>query len=139
MSLVVLDIECTRKNIVKELGVYKDGHTVGLYFLPPKKIKTTSQSFWFTPHLHGINWSSGYKKYTELEKILKNLEATETESFAKGSEKCKILSEFLETKKTNLNEYACSKVQFLIFKVDEYDCRCSNYPGLDVFLTNFKL
>ena len=68
MSLVVLDIECIENNTVKELGVYKIGHTVGYSFLPPKKFKPTSQSFWCTQHLHGINWSSGYEKYTELEK-----------------------------------------------------------------------
>ena len=93
MSLVVLDIECIGNNIVKELGVYKEGQTVGYFFLPPKKFKPTSQSSWCTKHLHGINWSSGYEKDTELEKILKNLEATETEFFAKGYEKFKILSE----------------------------------------------
>ena len=59
---------------------------------------------------------------------LKNLEATDTEFFAKGYEKCKILSEFLETKIINLNDYACPKVQFLIFKDEKYDWRCSNYP-----------
>ena len=158
MSLVVLDIECIESNIAKELGVYKDGQTEGYSFLPPKKFKPTSQLFWCTRHLHGINWSSGYEKYTELEKILKNLEATDTEFFAKGYEKCKILSEFLETKIINLDDYACPKVQFLIFKDEEYDWRCSNYPfrhaktlhcaerkafhtehGLDVFLTNCKL
>ena len=158
MSLVVLDIECIESNIVKELGVYKDGQTERYSFLPPKKFKPTSQSFWCTQHLHGINWSSGYEKYTELEKILKNLEATDTEFFAKGYEKCKILSEFLKTKIINLDDYACLKVQFLIFKDEEYDWKCSNYPfvmqklftvqkekhlhtehGLDVFLTNCKL
>ena len=36
MSLVVLDIECIENNIMKELGVYKDGQTVGYSFLPPK-------------------------------------------------------------------------------------------------------
>ena len=91
MRLVVLDIECIKSNIVKELGVYKDGQIEGYSFLPPKKFKPTSQSFWCTQHLHGINWSSGYEKYTELEKILKNLEATETEFFAKAYEKFKIL------------------------------------------------
>ena len=77
MSLVVLDIECIENNIVKELGVYKDGQTVGFSFLPPKKFKPTSQSFWCTQHLQGI------KESTELEKILKNLEATETEFLQK--------------------------------------------------------
>ena len=36
-SLVVLDIDCTKNNIMKELGVSKDGQTVGYSFLPPKK------------------------------------------------------------------------------------------------------
>ena len=78
MRLVVLDSECIEKKIVKELGVYKEEQTVGYSFLPPKKFKLTSQSSWCTRHLHGINWSSGYEKCIELEKILKNLEATET-------------------------------------------------------------
>ena len=126
MSLIVLDIECVEKKTVKELEFYKDEHTVGYSFLPPKKFKPTSHSFWCAQHLHGINWSSGYKKNAELEKILKNLEATETEFFAKGYENSKILPEFLETKIINLDDYACPKVQFLIFKDKKYDWRCSN-------------
>ena len=35
---------------------------------------------------------------------------------------------FWETKINNLDDYACPKVQFLIFKDEEYDWRCSNYP-----------
>ena len=76
MSLVVLDIECIENNIVKELGVYKDGKTEGYSFLPPKKFKPNLFGV-HSKHLHGINWSSGYEKYTELEKTLKNLEATD--------------------------------------------------------------
>ena len=45
MSLVVLDIECIVSNIVKELGVYKDGQTEGYSFLPPKNFK----------HLFGVH------------------------------------------------------------------------------------
>ena len=37
MNLVVLDIQCIEKK-VKELGVYKNGLTVGYSFLPPKKL-----------------------------------------------------------------------------------------------------
>ena len=55
ISPVVLNIECTKNNIVKELGVYKDGKTVRYSFLPPKKFKPPSQSSWYTKHLHGIN------------------------------------------------------------------------------------
>ena len=83
MSLVVLDIECIEYKIVKELGVYKNGQTVGYSFLPPKKFKATSQSAWCTKHLHGNNWSCASEKYTELQKILKKLKAPETEFFCK--------------------------------------------------------
>ena len=115
MSLVVLDIERIENKIVKELGVYQNGQTVGYSFFPPKIFKATSQSAWCTKHIHGINWNSGHG-------------VPETEFFAKGYEKCKILSEILETKVTNLDDYACPKVQNLIFKDEEYDWRCSNYP-----------
>ena len=71
-SLVVLDNECIENNIVKELRVYKDGKTVGYSFLVPKKFKPTSQSCWFTKNLQGINWSSGFENYTELEKSRRN-------------------------------------------------------------------
>ena len=45
MSVVVLDIECIENNVVKELGVFKDGQTVGYFFLPLKKIKTNIPIF----------------------------------------------------------------------------------------------
>ena len=68
MRLEVLDTECNENNIVKELGAYKDGQIVGYSFLPPEKSKPKSQSSWCTNHLHGISWSSGYKKKLNLKK-----------------------------------------------------------------------
>ena len=72
--------------------------------------------------------NSGHENQTELEKTLKKLKAPDTEFFAKVYEKCKNLSEILETKVTHLDGYACPKVQNLIFKDEEYDWRCRNYP-----------
>ena len=99
---------------------------MGYSFLPTKKFKATSQSAWCTKHLYGFNWNSGHEKNTDLEKILKKLKAPETEFFGKGYKKCKILSEILETKVTNLDDYACPEIQNLVFKYEEYDWRCSN-------------
>ena len=63
MSLDVLDIECIEINIVKELGVYKDGLSVGYCFLPIKNLK---------PHnLLGV--PSINKKPVEAEVTKKNL------------------------------------------------------------------
>ena len=43
------------------------------------------------------DWNSGHENYNELEKKLKKLRAPETEFFAKGYEKCKSLSDYMET------------------------------------------
>ena len=80
MSIIFVDSECIENKIVKELGVYKNGQPVGCSFIPPKKLKVTSQSASCTKRFPGINWSSGHKKYTELVKIVKKLKAPETNS-----------------------------------------------------------
>ena len=54
MSLIVLDIELTEKNIIKELGLFNDGSTQGFSFCPPKTFKPNKQTTWNTSHLHGI-------------------------------------------------------------------------------------
>ena len=36
MSLIVLDIELTEKNIIKGLGLFIDGSVEGFSFCPPK-------------------------------------------------------------------------------------------------------
>ena len=59
MSCIVLDIELTDKNIIKELGLYIDGSVQGISFSPPKSFKTNKQTTRNTSHLHGIPWSSG--------------------------------------------------------------------------------
>ena len=63
MSLIVLDIELTDKNIVKELGLYSDGSPQGFSFCPPKTFKPNKHTTWNTSHLHGIAWSSGKLEY----------------------------------------------------------------------------
>ena len=40
MCLVVLDIECIEDKIVKELGVYKNGQTVGFSFSSSQKAQS---------------------------------------------------------------------------------------------------
>ena len=58
MSVIVLDIELTEENIIKELGLYIDGSLQGFPFCPPKTHKPKKQTTWNTSHLHGIAWSS---------------------------------------------------------------------------------
>ena len=66
MSCIVLDIELTDKNVIKELGVFIDGSVEGFSFCPPKAFKPNKQTTWITSHLHGIKWSSGKLDYDKL-------------------------------------------------------------------------
>ena len=59
MSLIVLVIELTQKNIVKELELFIDGSLQGLSFCSPKTCKPKKQTTWNTSHLHGLLRSSG--------------------------------------------------------------------------------
>ena len=66
MSCIVLDIELTQKNIIKDLGLYFDGSLQGFSFCPPKSLKPNKQTTWNTSHLRGIAWSSGKQDYEKL-------------------------------------------------------------------------
>ena len=109
MSLVVFDIECLEGKIVKELGVFKDGIVLGYSFLPPKDYKPTFQAKWNTKNLHGINWNNGKLEYTELSSIIHQHCSPTTEYFAKGLEKCNLLSNYLCKDVENLDDLGCPK------------------------------
>ena len=66
MFLIVLDIELTEKNIIKELGLFTNGSLQGFSFCPRKSFKPNKQTTWNTSHLHGIAWSSGKLDYEKL-------------------------------------------------------------------------
>ena len=66
MSLNILDIELTEKNIIKELGLCIDGSLQGFSFCLPKTCKPNKQTTWNTSHLHGTAWSSGKLDYDKL-------------------------------------------------------------------------
>ena len=66
MSCIVLDIELTEKNTIKELGLFIGGSVQGFSFRPPKCFKPNKQTTWNTKHLHGIAWSSRKLEYEKL-------------------------------------------------------------------------
>ena len=95
MSLIVPDIELIEKNINKELGLYIDGSLQGFSFCPPKTFKPNKQTTWNTSHLHGIAWSSGKLDYEKLFAVFYDIKVINAEVFAKGLEKCKLLTSLL--------------------------------------------
>ena len=125
MSCIVLDIELTDKNTIKELGVFIDGSVQGFSFCPPKTFKPNKQSSWNTKHLHGIAWSSGKLDYEKLFTVFYDIKVMNAEVFAKGLKKCRLLTSLLGQNVENLDDYGCPKIQDLV-KTDSLWI-CSNY------------
>ena len=95
MILIVLDKELTDENIIKELGLTADGSPQRFSFCPPKTFKPNKQKTWTTSHLHGIAWSSGKLDFEKLFTFFYDIKAMNAEVFAKGLEKCRLLTRLL--------------------------------------------
>ena len=105
MSLIVLDIELTDKNINKELGLHIDVSVQGFSFCPPKTSKPNKQTTWNTRHLHGLAWSSRKLDYEKLFAVFYDIKVLNAEVFAKGLEKCRLLTSLLGQNVENLDDY----------------------------------
>ena len=109
MSLIVLDKELTDKNIIKELGLYIDASLQGFSFCPPKTFKPNKQTTWNTSNLHGIAWSSGKLDHEKLIAVFYDIKVMNAELFAKGLEKCRLLTNLLGRNVEILDDYGCPK------------------------------
>ena len=126
MSCIVLDIEQTEKNIIRELGRFFEGSVQGFSFCPPKTFKPNKQSTWNTRHLHGIAWSSGKLDYDKFFAVFYDIKVMNAEVFTKGFEKCRLLTSLLGQNEENLDDYGRPKIQDII-KTDSLWI-CSSYP-----------
>ena len=127
MFCIVLDIELTEKNVIKELGLFIVGSVQGFSFCPPKTFKPNKQTTWNTRHLHGIAWSSGKLDYGKLFAVFYDIKVMNAEVFAKGLEKCRLLTNLLGQNVEKLEDCGCPKIQNLV-KTDSL-WNCSSYPS----------
>ena len=125
MSCIVLDLELIGKNIIKELRLFIDGSVQRFSFCPPKTFKPNKQTTWNTSHLNGIEWSSGKLDYDKLFAIYYHIRLMNAEVFAKGLDKCRLLSRLLGQNVENLDHYFCPKNQDFV-KTDSLWI-CSSY------------
>ena len=114
MSLLALDIELTEKDIIKELGLFTDGSLQRISFCPPKTFQPNKQTTWITRHLQGIAWSSGKLEYEKLFTVFYDVKIMNAEVFAKGVEKCRLMTRLLRQNVENLDDYGCPKIQDLV-------------------------
>ena len=124
MSLIVLDLALTEKNTKKDLGLFIDGSLQGFSFCPPKTFKLSKQTTWNTSDLHEIGWSSGKLDYHKLFAVFYDIKVMNAELFAKGFEKCILLTRLLGENVENLDDYGCPKIQNLVNSL----WICSSYP-----------
>ena len=76
--------------------------------------------------MHGLNWNHGKLDISELAFIIHQHCSPTTEYFAKGLEKCKILSPYLCKDVKNLDDLCCPKASKLL-ENDDAEWNCSNY------------
>ena len=126
MSLIVLDIELIDKNIIEELRLYKDVSLKGFSVCPPKTFKPNKQTTWNKIHLHGNAWSKGKLDYEKLFAVCYEVKVMNAEVFAKGLEKCRLLTRLLGQNVANLDENGCPRIQDLV-KTDS-SWICSSCP-----------
>ena len=129
MSLIVLVIQPTEKNVIKELGPFIECSVQGFLFCPPKTFKPNKQTQWNTNLLHGIAWSSGELEYEKLFAVLYNINVMNAEVFPRGFEKCRLLTRLLAQIVENLDDYCCPKIQDLVGEGKANSSWiCSSYP-----------
>ena len=128
MSLIVLDIELTAKNIIKELGLCIDGSLQGFSFCPSKTFKPNEQTKWNTSHLQENAWSIGKLDYEKLFAVSYDIKVMNAEVFAEGFEKFRLLTRLFGQNVEKLGDCGGPKHQYLV-KTDS-SWFCSSYPFL---------
>ena len=114
MSLIILDIELTEKNIIKEPGLFIDCSLQVFSFCQLKTLKHNKQTTWNTSHRHGIAWSSGKLEYEKLFAVFYDIKVMKAEVFAKGFKNCRLLNRLLAQNVEDLDDYGCPKIQDLV-------------------------
>ena len=114
MSLFIIDIELTEKNIIKELGLFIEGSFQGFSVRPPKDYKPNRQTTSNTSHQHGTvvtPWSSRKLDYDKLFAVFYELKVMNAEVFGKRLGKCRLLTRHLGQNVESLDSYGCPKVK----------------------------
>lgn len=108
--------------IIKELAIISsDGQLYELQlFQPPCKISELSENVqeqvhYLEKHFHGLYWNSGFRPYSQLRHIMKNLNLSGT-VYVKGCEKKMFVSDLLSTfmvNVVNIEELGCPSLSIL--------------------------
>lgn len=115
---VIVDVEMFSNNVVKELAFCCGTYHAGYLFKPPMSFVQLSQkdqntNRWITRHLHSILWTSGDYEYKDLGLVIQTINRPNAMYYAKGKEKCKLLSTLFNKNFNNLEDYDCPSIKEL--------------------------
>ena len=120
---VVIDFEGFKhKNsefVIKELSICSD-YSDTIHFLPPIDFEDLSigerRSYrWVSRFLHGLYWHRGEYSYSFIYQFFQSivLRFPNGKFYAKGIQKCTVLSKFLQQPVINLEDLGCPKIELL--------------------------
>ena len=124
----VVDVELFHGEIIKELAICTSTFSRCISFLPPKHLevnkKSTKVNSYLSAKLHKIQWLSGQFSYEDLSVVVNLFTVPGVQLYAKGSVKCRILSEIFQREIKNLEELGCPAIA----QFDKISLLCEAYP-----------
>ena len=133
MQLGIIDVELFHSNVVKELAVCTSSFTRCVSFLPPSfwenlTKKEKMDNLYLTNKLHNIQWGSGNLPYTSLPIVVEIFTLPGIQYYAKGEQKCQLLSELFQRDVRNLEDIGCPAISMLANGDINHAGKCQSYP-----------
>lgn len=113
---IVVDVELFANNVIKEIGFATPFYSVGFGLKPPypESMFTGGEkrhNLWLTANMHDIAWNSGFWFYTELKQLISYLKVKgDVTYYAKGSQKCHLLTALFGFPFLNLDDIGCPSI-----------------------------
>ena len=132
INIIVLDLEGFKLKslgfIIKELSLCSSYNDT-IFFKPPLKFTDLpahdrQKVIWLTNNLHGLDWDEGDIPYCDLKTICLSFSFrfVRKNFFAKGIEKCELLSKLLQKTFYNLEDLNCPRISEIISEEQVPSC-----------------
>ena len=146
-NIIVLDVEGFKLKslgfIIKELSLCSSNNDT-MFFKPPLKFADLpahdrQSVIWLTSNLHGLDWDQGDIPYCGLKTICLSFsfQFNRESIFAKGIEKCELLSKLLQKTVYNLEDLNFLRISEIISEEQVPSCHLhSNFRSTNDKLSN---
>jgi hypothetical protein len=124
---VVVDVEMFANKVVKELAICYGTFSKGFILRPPKDVTECSwterkQNAWLSANMHFLSWESGEYDHNALPTLIQAISPAKAIYYAKGKDKCKLLSEIFGHTFIDLDLLKCPSV----YEIECFRDRCES-------------